>query len=365
MYHISFTHLSVEGRQLRNTEIQFCFSSLNWLFPQWTECSTKQDSVASCYSWRFCVWHKVGTSSASVGRSVELHKWVSWEPTEGKPSSAWGQRGQGTPPGRCSRREISASWNSMPSPGGLKMCVWVEVRNVWAPEEILWVSSLSRAQSPWDGNVMQMLACGWWPAQRRGLGLASLELPPNLLQGHLFVWNDGLGRCRTNWKKEVLSSTFHGSFVSSELFSAGVVYISSELKELLCSRRYRKHRPVWEGHWPCARPTCLCGWMAWVFRDSRGGWNVVLRPKVGFAPHMWLITKLYILIVTKKGKASVGRKIKALFAPTAQAVTTVYSWYVYPSRCAVCVQIRPFVGRLFKKQKWDHTILSCPAARLF
>lgn len=271
-----------------NLEIQkYSFVLIHWadLSPRWSEWAHHEAELC-CFLYLvvlLCLTQS-GRFISKCRMISGMHKRVSWEPTEGASPAQPGCRTarDGLLEQEADLKSEPLGPVSVPSPGGLKMCVWVEVRNVWAPEESLWVSSLSRAPEPLGYNMMQVALV--WPVaspEVRGFGSDAGAASPSVLKT-ISVQNDGMGWCRTNWKKEVLSSPFHGSFVSSELFSAGVVYISSELKELLCSRRYRKHRPVWEGprHW--ARPTCLSGWMGWVFRNSWGGWNVVLKPEVAF-----------------------------------------------------------------------------------
>lgn len=113
-------------------------------------------------------------------------------------------------------------------------------------------------QSPWDTNMMQV-ALVWPVAQRTGALARTLELRlpvcsrPSLCRTRGWAGAGPTGRRRSSPALSMVPLCLQS------FFSAGVVYISSELKEPLCSRRYGKHRPVWEGprHW--AWPTCLSG----------------------------------------------------------------------------------------------------------
>lgn len=80
-----------------------------------------------------------------------------------------------------------------------------------------------------------------------------------------------------------LLCSFHGSFVSLALFRQVLFTSSSVLKELLCSRRDRTHRPVWEGHPPhCFLADLSVGLNGLSVQKCWGEWNSALKHKVEF-----------------------------------------------------------------------------------
>lgn len=142
----------------------------------------------------------------------------------------------------------------MLSPGVLRLSKWKS--ESIGPQQRARGSAC--VQSPWDANVVHVPWCGQGqPRRGRRWDLGSRKLESTLpnASGRVFAQKDGMGSCRTTWAKEVSCSTFPGSFVSSELFSAGVVYIQSELTDPLCSRRYRKQAR--QGGAPTLPATCL------------------------------------------------------------------------------------------------------------
>lgn len=118
------------------------------------------------------------------------------------------------------------------------------------------------------------------PAQRRADRTAALGSPgwlsPCALRSSLCVgWWDGLLQDQLEEGGHLSSTLFHGFpwflCVFQSFFQQVLFTYSSELKELLCSRRHRKHRPVWGwGHHHCSWLTCRWDWMGSVFQKELG-----------------------------------------------------------------------------------------------
>lgn len=110
------------------------------------------------------------------------------------------------------------------------------------------------------------------------------------------------------------------SFFRQVLFTS-----SSELKDPLCSRRYRKQARL--GGALTLPATCLrLNGPSVHHRSGRAGraGRAVCRPEAR--------SGVYALIGTEKAEAGTWRNVKALFTPALQAVPTAYSWCVCPSR---------------------------------